>query len=303
VIAATLALIAIALYDHWQEVRQLQLQANSWFSIVTALVINLLAHIWLGMVWGRILTLLQYSTSPVWSSTTFVTNEIAKYLPGNIWQIYGRVRSAHQVGIPIEVGIVSILLESMTLATVALGFALVIVPEHHYKILSGLGLGVLLVGLHPLVFNAGFNQVHKILTNRQLQQIITPLTHQHGPALFTVRFQGYPTSVLLGTFLALSLRSISFLLVVTVFTPISFPQLIPLVGGFIMAWTLGIITPGISGGVGLFEAIALTLLDNAIPPSLVLGAVILYRLINVVTEITGATLGWLTKLYRRDLSL
>jgi uncharacterized membrane protein YbhN (UPF0104 family) len=69
------------------------------------------------------------------------------------------------------------------------------------------------------------------------------------------------------------------------------PEDLPhLIGGFSFAWLLGLIVPGAPGGIGIFEATALSILAPHFPAGIILGAIALYRLISVATEACGAAL-------------
>ena len=46
-------------------------------------------------------------------------------LPGNIWHFYGRIAATKQVGIKVEVAILSVLIEPLLMAAAALAIALV----------------------------------------------------------------------------------------------------------------------------------------------------------------------------------
>ncbi|MBE9139168.1 UPF0104 family protein, partial [Nodosilinea sp. LEGE 07088] len=59
---------------------------------------------------------------------------------------------------------------------------------------------------------------------------------------------------------------------------------------FSLAWLAGLVIPGAPGGMGVFEAIAVTLLQDTLSMGVVLSAVALYRLVGTVAEAAGAGL-------------
>jgi uncharacterized membrane protein YbhN (UPF0104 family) len=72
------------------------------------------------------------------------------------------------------------------------------------------------------------------------------------------------------------------------------PGQIPLlISVFSLAWLLGLVIPGAPGGIGVFEATAIALLDQTISPAVLLSVVALYRLISILAEAAGAGLAWL----------
>jgi uncharacterized membrane protein YbhN (UPF0104 family) len=288
IIVVTLIFVGTALYDHWQEVKSLDLDRQALLYIFAALSISLLSHCWSGILWGEILSDLQYPVSWRWALVIFLRTEIAKYLPGDVWQVYGRLMAAHQLRIPVTVGIASIVLQSVYIAAAGIAFGLLAVSDPILQVLWGLGLATLLISIHPTAFNRILNLVERLSRMLLVQRLFTRLS-QH--LWNRPRLRYYPWSVLAGQCLFLALRSISFLWVVAVFTPVSGRAIAPLAGGFALAWALGIVSP-ISGGVGVFEATAVSVLDDVVEPSIVLGAVILYRLIALLTEAIGSVLGW-----------
>lgn len=69
---------------------------------------------------------------------------------------------------------------------------------------------------------------------------------------------------------------------------------------FSFAWLLGLVLPGAPGGIGIFEATAIALLQNNFPPGILLGAIAFYRLISLAAEAIGGASAWLIEKYPRD---
>jgi glycosyltransferase 2 family protein len=65
-----------------------------------------------------------------------------------------------------------------------------------------------------------------------------------------------------------------------------------------LAWLLGLILPGAPGGLGVFEATALALLDNTFSSGLILSSVAVYRVISILAEAGGAGLAVLDERWR-----
>jgi len=66
-----------------------------------------------------------------------------------------------------------------------------------------------------------------------------------------------------------------------------------LLGAFSFAWLLGLIVPGAPGGLGVFEATAITF-ESKLFSGLVISAIALYRLV-ILAEAAGAGLAWLNE--------
>jgi glycosyltransferase 2 family protein len=286
-IVATLIFIGKAFSDNWQEVKNIQINHGSCIYLTLALGISLLSHSWSGVVWGEILRNLKYPVPWSWAMTTFIITEPAKYLPGDIWQVYGRLKSGKKIGVPIEIGIVSVVLQSVYIAAAGLGFGILASKDLFLTGSCLLGLVFIAFCIHPYFFAKFISLIEKPLHTKILSRF--NLKQAQRPQM-----RSYPLKPIAGQFLFLGLRSISFILTVLALSPISKDTIVPIIGSFSFAWALGIVSP-ISGGVGVFEATALSMLDKAIGSSYILGAIILYRLIALMTEVIGAGLGWLIK--------
>lgn len=117
-------IIIKTLYDRWSELQTLQLQPESSVSLGFAIAIAVLAQLWSAMLWGWILALLHSPVPKRWAIVTFLKNAPAKYAPGSIWHLYGRVVAARNRGIELELATLSVLLEPLFIIAGALGLAL-----------------------------------------------------------------------------------------------------------------------------------------------------------------------------------
>jgi glycosyltransferase 2 family protein len=268
ILGATGIFIAKTLYDHWPEVQTLQFQPLAGISLSFAIAIAIATQLWSAILWGWILALLQNPVPKRWAIVTFLKNAPAKYAPGSIWHLYGRVVAAQDRGIGLESATLSVMLEPLFIIAGALGLAL------WYRTTSVpliLALSGILIVVHPIVFNRlwkGWRQLRREKTS--------------GATLAE-----YPLSILMGTLWFMGLRSITFLCVVFAFTPITWEVYKPLMSGFGFAWLLSLILPA-PGGLGVFEASALQVLDPYLSPETLLGDVCMYRLVTLCAELMGA---------------
>jgi len=290
ILGGMLFFLAKVLKDHWQEVASIRLDGSSWVYLAIALSVTLLAHIWTGWVWGWILQMLDQPVPGPWAVRVYLTTNIAKYIPGNIWHYYGRIQAGMIAGIALEVVTVSVLLELLLLAAAALLVAFLGAPQAGWA-LQGLGLAVVLTAVHPAVLNVGIQVL------RTIQGTGSPRT-----TAMAFRVKRYPLQPLLGEVGFLGLRGAGFLSTLLAFGPINSDQILLLLGSFSLAWLLGLVVPGAPGGVGVFEATAIALLGPLLSPGVLLGGVALYRLISVLAEAAGAGLAWLSKVaFRRTV--
>ncbi|MDB9315920.1 lysylphosphatidylglycerol synthase domain-containing protein [Spirulina sp. CS-785/01] len=269
------------LHTHWQTVVNTEISGFNWGYAILAFLVTLLAHCWTGWVWGLILRYLNYPVSGVWSIRVYLQTNIAKYVPGNVWHFYGRVRAAQQLDIPLPVATLSVLLEPLLMLAAALLLALFTYPQANLS-LQLLILGVVLLGVHPVCLNPLLHWAGKLKGRKNLAQH-PPENSPPQPESISVKY--YPLMPFLGECCFLWLRGSGFLLTVLALQPLTWEQIPPLVSTFSLAWLLGLVVPGSPGGIGVFETTAIALLQGNFFLSIAL-----YRLISTLAEAIGAFL-------------
>jgi hypothetical protein len=275
ILLAVVFFLLNTLYRHWREVASLRISAAGIACLTIALGITLLAHLFAGYVWAWILRSLAHRVPGEWGAKVYLKTNIAKYLPGNIWHFYGRISAASKIGIRAEVATVSVLLEPLLMAAAACLLGLVtlqptIVP---FQILPWIASIAVLATVHPKILNPLLKQVGNLKKNA-----------------VALRIRQYPLVPLLGELGFLGLRSLGFIFTTLAVMPIQGADFPVLIGAFAWAWLLGFIIPGLPGGIGVFEAVAIALLRQHFSAGYVLSAVALYRLINTIAEGMGASL-------------
>jgi uncharacterized membrane protein YbhN (UPF0104 family) len=291
ILGGTLFFLASALRSHWTEVTALRVDASGWAILTTALGVTLLAHIWSGWVWSWILRDLNQPATGTWGVLVYLKTNIAKYLPGNVWHLYGRIVAAKNVGFPATSATLSVLLEPLLMAAAALSIALLGLRSH-YWLLQGLSLLAILTAIHPRFLNPLLGVASRL---KGKSQAVSAAENTSGAISTSDRLQikHYPLRPLLGELLFVVLRGSGFLLTVLVLAPLQLAQLPMILSAFAFAWMLGLIIPGAPGGIGVFEATAITLLNGQLSAAVILGSVTLYRLISTLAEAGGAGLAWL----------
>lgn len=287
VLGGTLFFLASTLRQHGAEVAALRVDAIGWAILTVALAVTLLAHIWTGWVWSWILRELNQPASGSWGVLVYLKTNIAKYLPGNVWHLYGRIMAAKNAGFSAGAATLSVVLEPLLMAAAALTIVLLSLRSSSWWLQTFSLLGVL-VAIHPRFLNPLLKLASRIKASRTQNQSIDP----PSPAS-VLQLKRYPFLPLLGELIFVALRGIGFLLTVLVLTPVSLAQLPAIFSAFSFAWLLGLVIPGAPGGIGVFEATAIALLNSQLSPAVILGSVALYRLISTLAEAGGAGLAWL----------
>ncbi len=256
--------------QHWQHLPPMG--SISWTLVVAATGMTLLAHLWAGVVWCGIWHFLGIPhPGPLVAQVlpVYLKTNLAKYLPGSVWHYYGRLRAVVRSGGDLPTGLLSVLLEPLLMAGVALSVAL-----------FGTGLGWLAAVLGALT-------VHPWVMNRSLQFFakFKRLGEEPLPEV-----KGYPWWLLAGELGFLLLRFGGFSLALRAITTVGLGQVPMLLTGFSWAWLLGLLVPT-PGGLGMFEASAITLLQPQFSPGILLASVVVYRLMNIAAEAIGAIIG------------
>ena len=266
-----------ALKQHWQEVAAIRISASGYALLAAGLAVTLIAHVWSGWVWSWILREFDLPVSGRWGILVYLKTNIAKYLPGNIWQFYGRIVAAKAIGLPIAPATLSVLLEPLLMAAAALAIALLGIQQSNW-LWQLLVLAAVLTGIHPRLLNPLLRLVSRLKKSQE--------------SVEGFQLKRYPLLPLLGEAGFVLLRGAGFLLTLLALSPIAPAQVPVLISAFSFAWMLGLIVPGAPGGIGIFEATALTLLQNQFPTGVILSGVALYRLISILAEAIGAGAAW-----------
>ena len=295
--------IAETLRQHWHDVLTLRLRDGGLRSLVAGFAITLVAHVWSGAVWGGLLRSCGQGQSSRWAIATYLRTNLAKYLPGNIWHFYSRLQASRAMGIPTDPALLSIVLEPLLMAAAALFLACL---TYRFSPWQDLVLIAILVGIHPRFLNPVLRKTAsgkvKALRRRGAAMWAQRGKSQPGavPAIGAeeahpdeLRLMGYPILPLLGELLFVALRGAGFLLAVQALSTLQGETLPILVSAFSLAWVMGLVIPGAPGGIGVFEAVAIALLQGQLPAEQVLGAVACYRLISTFAEVAGAGLAQL----------
>ncbi|MEC4895626.1 MAG: YbhN family protein [Oscillatoria sp. PMC 1051.18] len=287
ILGATLFFLIQALKSHWQEVLAIRFHSQGWLYLSLALIVTLIAHTWCGWVWFSILKEFQQPVSIPWAIIVFLKTNIAKYLPGNVWHFSGRILAATAANISFAAATVSVVLEPLLMAAAALLIALLTVNSENW-FLQLASLAVIFAAIHPRLLNPVIKKVSRLKLKK------TPTVDEKKTDF---RIEKYPVRPLIGELIFVCLRGAGFLLTVLALTTINPSKIFLLLGAFSLAWLLGLVVPGAPGGIGVFEATALALLQEEFASGTILGAVALYRLISILAEASGAGLAWFGEMY------
>lgn len=276
--------LAKALKDHWREVAAIRIDGAGWLCLAIAAVVTLLAQTWAGWMWSWILREFKHPMSTLWLIQVYLKTNIAKYLPGNVFHYSGRIWILTKAGVPTPTATLSVLIEPILFAAAAL--LLILIPNQinreflqnpwSWQVFCSV---TVLMLLHPWFLNP----VLKILEKFEGK----PKNSTATDAL-DLKIERYPLIPLGGAIGFLLIRGLGFLLIFMALTPVNLSQVPMLVSSFNLAWVSSLIIPGAPGGIGVFEATAVALLNEPFSTGVVLSVAALYRLISIVSETVGA---------------
>jgi len=271
IIAVTLVYFAMAVAAHWAKISEWRPGARGIATVIAATLgygasLYLLAELWHRLVNGT-------QTTGLGRSLTFpsyAVTQIAKYLPGNVFQFVGRHiwltrKGAAQSGLVVA--------SALEVAVMILGAGLVVV------------IGTMLTSLPVVAVLAEFVSppVVALAFAVVLVALIGALAVlRRNPGRFALPAAG----VLIR---ALALAMLFFAGQGAVFFLLS-RLVAPDVGAAVMviataSWLLGYLTPGAPGGIGVREVVMLLLLRPMMPEADAVIAVSLFRLVTTLGDL------------------
>ncbi len=288
ILGGTLFFLLKTFKERFAEIATVRIDSTGWLMLIISLIVTILAHIWSGWVWTWILDLFQQSLGLAKGIRVYLITNIAKYLPGNVWHFYGRINAVSQKGGSLSAATFSVLLEPLLMAASALLIAILstslgfVKTDLNFNIYLGqlLVLIAVLVGIHPRILNPLLERLSRSKKKLALGQK-TELTT-------------YPFSPFLGEIGFVLFRGLGFIFAFMALQSIALSQIPSVISAFSIAWLLGLIIPGAPGGIGVFEATAIALLDESqFPPATVLIVVALYRVVSILAEAISALIAWI----------
>ncbi len=272
-----------ALVVHWPEVAALSFRPFGPVYLGLAAVATFGAQVWVGMVWTWLLSAAGHPQPARWGAVTNLRTNVAKYLPGNVWHFYRRVRACQERQIPMGAAVLSIVLETVLIIVAACLWGSAAFPLSGWHLVPILPL---LVIIHPRWLNPILAKL-ALGKTKVFERLSAAEPSASSPPPAPTVLHHYPLLPLLGELGFVALRAAGFLGCLLALHDPSSAELPAIAGAFAIAWVAGMVVPGAPGGIGVFEATALGLLQNRVPPGVLFGAVAAYRLASIATEGLG----------------
>lgn len=283
--AAALVLIALfwarTLYVQWPHLRAYPWRF-SWPYLGLALALLLTQMLMLAIAWWQALSVMG-APLPWWAGVSmWLRAQMARYLPGGMWDIAGRVVLSRRLDMPTRAIPAAAALEiglQLVSATIILVLTLFLLPNAQTRGLlpSALGgMALLLIFLSPPVFHRVMNLGLRTLGRSPLP---IRLNAGHLARLFSLYALAH---VAQGSAFFLFIRGIA---------PRPWAQAPLLVGGYVAAWLVGYVAVFAPTGIGVREAALVYLLGNRLPAAALIAGALGFRVWLSMRDVLAALVG------------
>ena len=277
---------AQTLASNWQELSNFSWQV-SWPWLLASLALLVVQIILLATIWWRALWLMGAPVGWRLGVSLWLKTQLARYVPGGIWDIAGRLVLGREEGISVRAMSASIVLEmvmQIMSATIFLLVALLTranVEASVYVPLAALLLLVSVVVLLPPVFRRLVNWGLRLLKREPLD---IQATYGDMLVLFGARLLGH---LMLGVGFVLFARGV---------TAVSWQQAPAMIASYVGAWLIGLLAFVVPMGIGVREGVLALLLQNRFPFGVIGVMALGYRTWILIRDLIAALIGvWLGK--------
>lgn len=200
-----------------------------------------------------------------------IVAQLAKYVPGGVWQASGQVALAKSAGVELKRAATAFTVLAVCQAVAGCAFVPLLAvtwtsPPVWARVL--LGIGAL----------ASFALVDRRWMVWALQRI--PRTRDASDAL--VPRQAAIVRAWLASIVTLGFATVSFLVLLGSYGPVHRPFFV--IGAYAAAWTIGFLVIPLPSGVGVREAVLVGLLHGMVPSSVIVATSVYQRLTTIAAE-------------------
>ncbi|EAU39982.1 hypothetical protein FP2506_02035 [Fulvimarina pelagi HTCC2506] len=264
---AGVVFVGFKLYAYSHQIDANRLALSSYAVLAVLAIVYGSANTLLGVAWLNILHHLGLPASSRWSLWAYATSQLAKYVPGNIFQFAGRQVIGVGAGFANAPLGKSILYELALLCLAACHFVTLGAP----LLLPGLGLTAP-TAVFLVVVWASFALLDWFLGRSCAKAFLlyVAFLFVSGAVFALVASYSGVASTGLQAFL-------------------------PVVSAFVVAWMIGLVTPGIPAGLGVREAVLIVLLPAFGDEPSIVTAVLLGRIVTVLGDTLFYASGYFIK--------
>jgi len=284
IVIVILAFWVKALADNWQTFATYPWQF-AWLPILLALLVRFVQMLLNATIWWRALALAGAAISYRLGLSLYLRTQIARYLPGGIWDVVGRFVLGQEAGVSKRSMAASIGLEmglQILSGSVFLLLALALVQDLDSQ--RYLWIGVLvalatLIVLSPPIFTFLVNSGLKLLRKPPLTMHLTYLSLV---LLFLARLLSH------------AMVGLGFYLFTLGLTPTPLSHAPILISSYVGSWLVGYLAVLVPMGIGVREGALVLLLGGKLPFAVITASAVGYRVLIAIRDLLAAALGvWL----------
>jgi hypothetical protein len=208
--------------------------------------------------------------------------QIARYVPGGVWDVAGRLMLSEQAGVSKRITSASVGMEmGLQVLSASIFFIIALVlraatPPAGYLPLAVLLILGTLIGLSPRVFTALVNWGLRLLRRPPLSMTIA---YRDVIVLFLARMFAH------------ALKGLGFFLFARGLADIAWSQAPLMISAYVGAWLVGFLAVFVPTGIGVREGALVLLLGGQAPVAVITAAALGYRVWIAIRDLLGALLG------------
>ena len=284
-----------ALVSHWNAVADIRWNAGVLRAVIAALLLYACTYLVGAAAWQQCLRALRRPLSYGDAAIVLAVSQLAKYLPGNVGHHIGRVAMARGAGIPADLAVASVLLE--TLLVLVAGSLCALPALGLLRTVGQARLAGRFNGSMPSAWTVAALCIvaavvlvgwwwRRQATARRLAVVPSPAPLGIGATCLCASF------ALGGTALYLLCGALS----PAAASARSAVPWLDVVGVYAAAWLAGFLVPGSPAGLGVRELVLLLGLSPAYGASSATMAAALLRLVTVAGDGVVFAAGWLARM-------
>ncbi len=250
--------VVLRLKDYSSDFDLSRFDSCAWLAFLLLALLYGLANFMLALAWRNLLAYFGVEVYRLWATRIYGLTQLAKYVPGNIMHLAGRQVMGLSAGISGR-ALVKVSIWELGLFSITGFFFIIIVIPHFFPVVNiYTAIASFLSAL--LLMGVGLGWLLGLNILRAFEYYVTFLI------ISGLIFTGV-LSLVAGT-------SSLTVLIALMFS-----------SSYVVAWLIGLITPGAPGGIGVREAILVVLLKGVAPEADLLLAVLLSRVVTVSGDV------------------
>jgi len=263
--------VGVSIWKNWKEINATEL---SYIQILGLVILSILYASLLSLIaksWHLILQIL--TSKPLDQklvTKTYARTQIAKYLPGNVFHLVGRVYYAKTIGSDKKQVTYSLLIESFGLVLASMLIAIPAIflgiSDHSWLALGSSSVTLLFITIVVAILSLYFFYTRKQeLACPNLIQWLVPLRH-------------YCLFFLLSSMIFVAVSNLIEL-------QMTLKEVIFIASMYSLSWCIGYLIPGASAGLGIRESALIWSLSSVAPVHLAVVCALLMRLVTTAGDV------------------